>query len=204
MELRYFDWHQRPPYHLDYAGLFPRDAKLLDLGCGIGWMSEHYPDYHGIDGSEAAVDHACRLGRNVAVGDLERPLPFEDASFQAVCLKDILEHLANPMGLVREVHRVLRPGGRAFASSPDAQRWVWDDYTHRRPFTKKAFRQLFADQGFSVDRVAYECVHPGTGHLSRILGLQRRLPGLNFLAGSGLLRRNVTVLATKTAPGESH
>ena len=49
---------------------------------------------------------------------------------------------------MREVHRVLRPGGRVFASSPDAQRWVWDDYTHRRPFTRKAFRLLFADQGF--------------------------------------------------------
>ena len=35
-----------------------------------------------------------------------------------------------------------------FASSPDAQRWVWDDYTHRRPFTRKGFRLLFEDQGF--------------------------------------------------------
>ena len=68
---------------------------------------------------------------------------------------------------MREVLRVLRPGGRVFASSPDAQRWVWDDYTHRRPFTRKAFRLLFADQGFEVERVGYESVMPGTGIVSR-------------------------------------
>ena len=56
---------------------------------------------------------------------------------------------------------MLRPGGRVFASSPDAQRWVWDDYTHRRPFTRKSFRLLFADQGFEVERVGYESVMPG-------------------------------------------
>ena len=53
-----------------------------------------------------------------------------------------------------------------FASSPDAQRWVWDDYTHRRPFTRKAYRLLFADQGFSVEHVGYESVMPGTGIVS--------------------------------------
>ena len=63
---------------------------------------------------------------------------------------------------MREVRRVVAPGGRVFASSPDAQRWVWDDYTHRRPFTRKAFRLLFADQGWTVEQVGYESVAPGT------------------------------------------
>ena len=66
------------------------------------------------------------------------------------------------MAVVREVAARVRPGGRVFASSPDAQRWVWDDYTHRRPFTRKAFRLLFADQGSTVERVGYESVTPGT------------------------------------------
>ena len=81
------------------------------------------------------------------LADVDEPLPFEDATFDGVVLKDLLEHVRDPVAVVREVRRVLRPGGRVFASSPDAQRWVWDDYTHRRPFTRKAFRLLFADQG---------------------------------------------------------
>ena len=82
--------------------------------------------------------------------NVEEGLPFEDASFDGVILKDVLEHLDDAVAAVREVRRVLRPGGQVFASSPDAQRWVWDDYTHVRPFTRKSFRLLFADQGFDV------------------------------------------------------
>ena len=88
-------------------------------------------------------------------------------AFDGVVLKDVLEHVQDPVAVVREVHRLLRLGGRVFASSPDAQRWVWDDYTHRRPFTRKSFRLLFADQGFEVDRLGYESVMPGTGIVSR-------------------------------------
>ena len=93
------------------------------------------------------MEAARARGRQVLLVDGDEPLPFDEQSFDGVVLKDVLEHVANPVALVREVRRVLRPGGRVFASSPDAQRWVWDDYTHRRPFTRKSFRMLFEDQG---------------------------------------------------------
>ena len=98
--------------------------------------------------------------------DGDEPLPFDEESFDGVVLKDVLEHVENPVTLVREVRRVLRPGGRVFASSPDAQRWVWDDYTHRRPFTRKSFRKLFEDQGLRVEQLGYESVMPGSGIVS--------------------------------------
>ena len=69
---------------------------------------------------------------------------------------------------------MLRRGGLVFASSPDAQRWAWDDYTHRRPFTRKSFRLLFADQGFSVEHVGYESVTPGVGVISQRTRRNRR------------------------------
>jgi SAM-dependent methyltransferase len=193
----YFDWHEQPGYWADVTRHFPVGATLLDIGCGTAWLAQHFPSYTGIDGSVDAVGIAQGLGRNVIQGNVDASLPFEDESFDAVVMKDLLEHVADPVALVLEVLRVLRPGGTVFASSPDAQRWVWDDYTHRRPFTRKSFRLLFADQGFAVERVAYESVTPGVGLISARTRRQRRPRLFNALARLPFHRRNVWLLARR-------
>jgi SAM-dependent methyltransferase len=195
--MAYFDWHEQPGYFRDITRHFRPDAKLLDVGCGTGWLAEHFSDYTGIDGSSEAVAAAHAKGRLIVHGDVDQPLPFEDASFDGVVLKDLLEHVADPVAVVREVHRVLKPGGSVFASSPDAQRWVWDDYTHRRPFTRKAFRLLFADQGFTVQQAGYESVMPGTSIVSRRMPSHRRPAPLRWAAWLPFVRRNVWLLARR-------
>jgi SAM-dependent methyltransferase len=193
----YFEWHEQPGYWRDVTRHFPAGTRLLDVGCGSAWLGDHFEHYTGIDVSTEAVDAARARGRDVILADVEQPLPFLDTSFDGVVLKDVLEHVADPVEVVREVHRVLRPGGRAFASSPDAQRWVWDDYTHRRPFTRKAFRLLFSDQGFEIDRTGYESVMPGTSIVSRWGGRHRRPPILVAAARLPIVRRNVWALARR-------
>jgi hypothetical protein len=94
---------------------------------------------------------------------------------------------------------VLRPGGRAFASSPDAQRWVWDDYTHRRPFTRTGFKRLFADQGLEVLSCAYESVMPGTSIVAARTRAHRRPAPLRAAAWLPVVRRNVWILAERPA-----
>jgi SAM-dependent methyltransferase len=195
--MAYFDWHEQPGYYRDVTRHFPPDAKLLDVGCGTGWLAEHFSDYTGIDGSPEAVAAAQAKGRSIVQGDVDEPLPFEDSSFDGVVLKDLLEHVADPVALVRDVHRVLRPAGLVFASSPDAQRWVWDDYTHRRPFTRKAFGLLFADQGFHVETLGYESVMPGTSIVSRRTRSKRRPAPLRAAAWLPVVRRNVWILARR-------
>jgi hypothetical protein len=95
------------------------------------------------------------------------------------------------------VRRVLAPGGLVFASSPDAQRWVWDDYTHRRPFTRKAFRLLFRDGGFTVEQVGYESVMPGTSIVAARTRAKRRPAPLRAAAWLPFVRRNVWILARR-------
>jgi SAM-dependent methyltransferase len=197
----YFDWHEQPGYFRDVTRHFDSSAELLDLGCGTGWLADHFEHYTGIDGSEDAVAEAQRRGRNVSHADLDQPLRLEDASFDAVVMKDVLEHVGDPVALVREVRRVLRPGGLVFASSPDAQRWVWDDYTHRRPFTRKSYRLLFRDQGLDVERAGYESVAPGTGIVSGMLPGKRRPGILRAAAWLPIVRRNVWLLARRPGAG---
>jgi SAM-dependent methyltransferase len=192
----YFDWHAEPGYFRDVTRHFEPSTTLLDLGCGTGWIADHFADYTGVDGSTEAVQAAAAKGRNVTLGDVDRPLPFPDGAFGGVVLKDLLEHVADPVALVAEARRVLAPGGRVFASSPDAQRWVWDDYTHRRPFTRKAFRLLFRDGGFDVERVGYESVMPGTSIVSARTG-NRRPALLRAAAWLPVVRRNVWLIARR-------
>jgi SAM-dependent methyltransferase len=195
--MAYFDWHEQPGYFRDVTRHFPPDAKLLDVGCGSAWLAGHFSDYTGIDGSPEAVAAAAAKGRTIVHGDVNNPLPFDDATFDGVVLKDLLEHVADPVAVVREARRVLKPGGRVFASSPDAQRWVWNDYTHRRPFTRRAFRLLFADQDFEVERAGYESVMPGTSVLARRTRAKRRPAPLRAAAWLPIVRRNVWVLARR-------
>jgi SAM-dependent methyltransferase len=193
----YFEWHEQPGYWHDVTRHFDPGVALLDLGCGSAWLADHFADYTGVDGSPDAVEAAAVKGRKVLLGNVDEPLPFDDGAFGGAVLKDLLEHVADPVVVVREVRRVVAPGGLVFASSPDAQRWVWDDYTHRRPFTRKAFRLLFADQGWNVERVGYESVAPGTSIVSARTRSHRRPFPLTALAWLPLWRRNVWLTARR-------
>ena len=195
--MAYSDWHGKPGYYRDVTRHFSPGDRILDVGCGTAWLADCFEDYVGLDSSPEMVAAARELGREAILADSGEALPFEDARFDGVVLKDLLEHVEDPVTVVREARRVLKPGGRVFASSPDAQRWVWDDYTHRRPFTRKGFRLLFADQGLEVERVGYESVMPGTSIVSARMPGNRRPAPLRAAAWLPIVRRNVWLLARR-------
>ncbi len=193
----YHEWHGRPGYYRDISRHFTPNTRLLDIGCGTAWLAEDFSDYVGVDTAEDVITKAAAQGIDVRLARPDGTLPFADGSFDGVILKDVLEHLTDPVSMVREVKRVLRPGGRVFASSPDAQRWVWNDYTHVRPYTRTAMRRLWADQGMAVDRLSYESVAPGTGIISGYTKKKQRPLPFVLAAHLPVVRRNVWVLASR-------
>lgn len=101
------------------AGL-PDGARLLDVGCGTGQLLRRLGDrfrYAGCDPAEEMVRRA--RGRNpgveFAVATAEA-LPYDDASFDAVLCIEVMRYLADPEPALRELTRVLRPGGLALVT----------------------------------------------------------------------------------------
>ena len=85
-------------------------------------------------------------------------LPYGDGSVDAVHCEAVLEHLEFPETAVREMHRVLRPGGKAFAATPFLQ--PFHGYPdHYQNFTATGHRRLFERAGFEI-LAAGTCVGP--------------------------------------------
>ncbi len=90
-------------------------GRVLDAPCGEGVLAE-FLRVRGWDVQCADIDPALyRLDRApMTTVDLNRPLPYQSASFDAVVCANALHRLFNPAGAVAEFHRLLRPGGRLY------------------------------------------------------------------------------------------
>jgi SAM-dependent methyltransferase len=99
--------------------------RFLDVGCGPGHYAAALLDRGasvvGIEGSAGLLAHAkARVGERAELRqhDLELPLDFaEDASFDAVLCALVIHHITNRAGLLAELFRVLKPGGRFLVST---------------------------------------------------------------------------------------
>lgn len=100
-----------------------RPGPLLDVGCSLGYglaaAGELGLDAVGLDISDFAVETCRKQGFKAEKGSIDR-LPFADATFQMIVMKHVLEHTPEPRAVLREVSRVLRPGGAVFISTPHA------------------------------------------------------------------------------------
>lgn len=90
--------------------------SLLEIGCGNGFFLEEaqargYAEVRGVEPGSEAIAEAAPVVRERIVCDMMRPGLFAEASFDVVCLFQVFDHLPDPVGVLAESRRVLKPGG---------------------------------------------------------------------------------------------
>jgi SAM-dependent methyltransferase len=119
------------------AYLEPRLAaglSLLDVGCGPGTITVEFADrlapgrVVGLDAAQEVIDRASaefvRAGLEFVVGDAYA-LPFDDDTFDIVHTHQTLQHVADPVAVLREMRRVAKPGGIVAAREVDYAGTFW-------------------------------------------------------------------------------
>jgi SAM-dependent methyltransferase len=155
-------------------------GRLLDLGSAYGFAVDEARrlGWHafGLEISRAAARRANdAIGESiVALGDAQS-IPFADETFDSVTLWDVLEHLADPHGVMSGVVRVLRPGGRLALTTGDVGSIAarvsgprWHLYTipeHLFFYSREGVRRLLSAHGFRIEWMRAEGARYPIGYL---------------------------------------
>ena len=119
------------------------ESKLLDIGCGTGIILELLKKYgtgYGVELSSLGIRMLRkRKQRLIVQADANRVIPFKNDIFDAIMCLDVLEHLKNDTGLLKEMLRICKPGGIIIITVP-AMMFLWsyhdDALHHKRRYTK--------------------------------------------------------------------
>ena len=164
-----WDWERRRALLLGEAR---PGERVLDLGCGAGRfvaaLQDAGADPVGVELAEAALERARRNapGADLRLVEPDGSLPLEHGSVDLVWCSEVLEHVADTAGLLLEVRRVLRPGGRLLVTVPSHgrvsgalialtrfERHFDPTGDHLRFYTRRSLARVLAAAGFEDVRV---------------------------------------------------
>ncbi len=169
--------------------LYPRihrrlDGRTVDVGCGIGDFLRFRPNTVGVDINPRTVAYCQAQGLDARLMEADI-LPFDDASFDSALLDNVLEHIAAPRALLREVRRVLRPAGLLLVGVPGELGWD-SDSDHKVRYDEASLSATLQAADFTPIEILYAPLWRSawlSRHLRQycIFGLFQKLnPGANL------------------------
>jgi len=143
-----------------YAGQ-RRPLQILDLACATGMSFRFLADFgaiRGVDISSETIRLCAERGIDRIVQADALRLPFRDGSFDVTLALDAFEHFEDDVQAMREVFRVLRPGGTLVVTVP-AFMALWsphdEAYHHHRRYRRAQLRERLERAGFVTQRLSY-------------------------------------------------
>jgi len=160
----------------DLFPLIPENAStILEIGCAAGRTGCELKKtrnvfFAGVENDSEAACLAREVLDDVVEGNIEEiDLPYGENSFDCILFADVLEHLVDPLSVLKKMRKYLKPQGTVVASLPNVQfmgliqqlvegNWTYQkegilDETHLRFFTFKEMEKMFARAGFEIGDV---------------------------------------------------
>ncbi|MCF6353322.1 MAG: class I SAM-dependent methyltransferase [Cyclobacteriaceae bacterium] len=169
------------------------NGKLLEIGCGEGrgveLLAPKASSYTAVDKIEEVVNSlSLKFPKASFIQANIPPLPFEEDYFDSIVSFQVIEHIKNDAAYLKEIHRILKPGGKAYISTPNIKMTLSRNPWHIREYTaqeltdlcKKHFTQVEMKGIGGNDKVMayYEQNKASVHKIMRfdILNLQHHLP----------------------------
>jgi len=138
-----------------------RGANVLDFGCGTGAvLTELAKDYHayGTDTSSLAIEFCHQRGLANSYCCTLETFPHPEMKFELVTMLDVIEHIDDDSGTLRQALQFIRPGGHLLVTVP-AYQFLWSNHDdlnhHKRRYTRPRLKRVIEQSGFTVEMISY-------------------------------------------------
>lgn len=140
----------------------PKDAQILEIGCGTGHNLEMLGSFGHVDAIELDDESRAiaekRLGRTIASARLPELAGIPDRHYDLIAALDVIEHIDEDAEAIAAIAGKLKPGGKFIMTVP-AHPWMWSAHDvvnhHKRRYSKASLRSLIEGSPLRLEKVGY-------------------------------------------------
>ncbi|MDO8495030.1 MAG: methyltransferase domain-containing protein [bacterium] len=142
----------------------PTGSKILDAGAGelaykkfcahLEYVSQDFDQYDGAGNQEGLQTKKWDRGKVDIVSDITK-IPVPDHSFDAVMCIEVLEHIPEPIRVIREFSRILKTGGRLIITAPFSSLTHFAPYYFSTGFSKYWYQKILHENGFEIQNLEF-------------------------------------------------